>query len=171
MAEQLKHADAVLARARMFLFVREVPAGSNAGKWVEAIQRIGGTVKGQPWCAAFVCSILGLWYDNRPPFGYTASCDDILAWARKNGKIVERPLPGDLFLHMKSTNDATHVGFVSAVGAERMGTIEGNSSDPEAPPTREGFGVFERTSAHIRSRKWRDPSYVFVRYLELTNSP
>lgn len=154
----------VLARARQFLFVREV--GSNAGRWVEALQRIGGTFKGQPWCACFVCFVLGIWLDGKLPFAYTASCDDILAWCRTRGVLYDDPEPGDFFFVMKSANDAQHIGFVSEdITTTRFGSIEGNASDPDAPPTHEGWGVFERKASHARARK-RGPVYKYGRWRE-----
>lgn len=157
---------AILARARQFKFIREVKGKPNTGRWVEALQRIGGTEKGQPWCACYVMTILGIWYDGTLPQGltYTASCDVVLAWARAGGLLVAMPEPGDLFLVMKSKNDASHIGFVTSVLDGRFGSIEGNASDPESPPTPEGWGVFERLVSHPRARKLSG-QYLFVRYL------
>lgn len=149
-------ADAILARARMFLFVREV--GLNAGRWVEAMQRIGGTEKGQPWCACYVSMVLGIWYDGAPPLPFTASCDVLLEAARANGWLTTSPQPGDVFLHLKSPTDATHTGFVTTVSAKTFETIEGNTN-PEGGS--DGYGVFERKGAQARKR---GKDYVFVRY-------
>ena len=159
-------AEGLLARARQFKFVREAAGQANRGRWVEALQRIGGTTAGQPWCACFTSAILGLWYDNQLPDGlpYTASCDVLLAWARANPeRILETPEAGALFLVLKSPTDAIHVGFVTEdITAKRFGTIEGNASDPTAAPSREGFGVFERTTKQPRCRTI-GPGYLFVR--------
>jgi len=156
-------AEGVLARARQFLFVREAPGNKNTGRWVEAIQRIGGTSKGQPWCACFVFLVLGIWYDGVPPLSYTASCDELLKEARAKGMLFTDPLPGDIFLLLDSPDDAIHTGLVTeGITKTRFGTIEGNASDPKQKATREGFGVFERKVTHALARK-RVPSYVFVR--------
>lgn len=157
-------AAGMLQIARSFRFVREVPSGSNSGRWVEAMQRIGGTVKGQPWCACFVCLVLGIWYNGTLPFPYTASCDDILAWAVANGRVVTDPQAGDLFLWVPvvGSEDARHIGFLTEVTGKKFGSIEGNAADPDAPPTHEGFGVFERFATHARARV-TGPQYVFVR--------
>lgn len=157
----------LLTIARLFLFVREVTKngmGTNTGRWVEAIQRIGGTVKGQPWCACFVCAVLGLVHGGKLPFPYTASCDHILDWAKKNDRVIDRPEPGCLFLLLRSNDDAVHVGFVSDdIVGRKFGTLEGNASDPEQPATRDGFGVFERTTQH-NSCRTIGKEYIFVRY-------
>jgi hypothetical protein len=155
-----KAQEMVIARARQFKFVRETKG--NRGRWVEALQRIGGTSTGQPWCACYVCAILGLWFDDKPPIPYTASCDDILNWARANDCLRTEPAPAALFLVMANPNDATHVGFVTEdIAKVRFGTLEGNASDPDKPPTREGWGVFERTTKHPRARK-RSPNILYV---------
>jgi hypothetical protein len=154
--------EGVLARARQFKFVRE--RKGNRGRWVEALQRIGGTSAGQPWCACFVCAVLGLWFDDKPPIPYTASCDDILITAKRNGWLREDPAPGAIFLVMASPTDATHTGFVTeGVTKTKLGTIEGNASDPDSPPTREGWGVFERKVTHVRARR-RGPALLYVHW-------
>lgn len=150
--------DIVLTTARAMSFVREVPLGSNAGRWVEAIQRVGNTYKGQPWCAAFVTFVLGVAFKDKPPIPYTASCDAILKCGERWEWIVESPEPGDVFLVMRTPTDAIHTGFVVSVQGGFFNTIEGNTSDPGRPATREGWGVFART------RKLDAGKYRFVRY-------
>ncbi len=160
----MTNVEGVLARARQFLFVREAAGNKNAGRWVEAIQRIGGTTRGQPWCACFVFLVLGLWYDGVPPLTYTPGCDELLREAKAKGILFTDPEPGDLFLLLKSPTDAIHTGFVTeGITATHFGSIEGNASNPEAPPTREGFGVFERPVSHPKARR-RGRNYVFIRY-------
>ena len=106
------------------------------------------------------------WLDGKLPFAYTASCDDILAWCRARGVLYDEPEPGDFFFVMKSANDAQHIGFVAEdITAARFGSIEGNASDPDAPPTHEGWGVFERKASHPRARK-RGPGYKYGRWRE-----
>jgi hypothetical protein len=159
----------VLPEARKWLFVREVMKngkGTNTGRWVEAIQRIGGTVKGQPWCACFVCVVLGLLLGGKLPFPYTASCDTLLEWARSKGVLYDDPMPGDIFLLMASYHDAQHTGFVSeGITDTHFGSIEGNASDPEAPPSRDGFGSFERDVHHEKARSI-GRNYKYVRWSE-----
>lgn len=158
----------VLARARQFKFIREVKRNGkgNFGRWVEALQRIGGTVPGQPWCACLTSAVLGIAYDDKPPLPYHASCDEILAAARAKDMVRDTPAPGCLFFVMEgaSNTDATHIGFVSEqIKLPRFGTIEGNASDTDAEPTREGWGVFERkvNSPRVRRTDGRT-RYVFV---------
>lgn len=130
----------VLMLARLFRFVREMPHASNAGRWVEAIQRVGGTSKGNPWCACFVSLVLGIAFRGRPPLPFTASCDVLLATARANGWLRETPTPGCVFLRMVNDHDADHTGFVGEEVTPPWPTVEGNAAESG---TREGVGVME----------------------------
>lgn len=152
------NAQTVLAIAKAFTFVREVPFASNAGRWVEAIQHVGGTTKGNPWCACFVSFALGAAFNDKPPLPYTASCDELLNAGKRWGWVSENPEAGDVFLVLKSPTDAVHTGFVTQVQGPHFNTIEGNASDAGKAATREGWGVFERTRALTPGK------YAFIRY-------
>lgn len=147
--------QAVLRIARLFLFVREVPHASNAGRWVEAIQRIGGTTRTNPWCACFVSLVMGLAYQGKPPLPFTASCDVLLATARAKGWLRDTPTPGCVFLRLVSDTDADHTGFVGDTVLTPWRTIEGNAAESG---TREGVGVME-----LRRPKGAE-RYVFIDY-------
>lgn len=144
----------VIALARCFRFVREVPAASNGGRWVEAIQRVGGTDKGNPWCACFVSIILGIVYQGKPPLPFTASCDVLLEYARKKDWLTSTPVVGDVFLRLRSAHDADHTGFVTSE-THPWHTIEGNAAESG---TREGVGVF------ALQRPKGTEKYVFINY-------
>lgn len=145
----------VLAEARRWSFVREVPHASNGGRWVEAIQRIGGTSKGNPWCACFVSTVLGIAFKGKPPLPFTASCDILLETARAKGWLRDTPTPGCVFLRMVNENDADHTGFVGEDVTAPWPTVEGNAAESG---TREGVGVMElhRPKGHER--------YLFIDY-------
>lgn len=151
------HRSEVIAEARRWLFVREVPHASNGGRWVEAIQRIGGTTRGNPWCACFVSLVLGIVYQGNPPLPFTASCDVLLETARAKGWLTTTPMPGDIFLRMKTDTDAEHTGFV-VTGNHPWSSIEGNAAESG---TREGVGVFELQRPKGTER------YVFIHYPEV----
>ena len=149
----------VIATARMLRFVREVPEASNGGRWVEAIQRIGGTTKGNPWCAAFVSAVLGLTFAGKNPLPFTASCDVLLETARAKKWLRDTPTPGCVFLRLKSDHDADHTGFVTETAEPHHWTsIEGNAN---AGGGREGVGVFELVRPKGKER------YVFIDYEEV----
>lgn len=139
---------AVVPTARLFSFVRETTR-QNDGPWVEAIQRVTGNRRGDPWCASYVSAVLALAYGGAPPLPATASCDELLRHARRDGRLTSDPEAGDVFLVMRdgvlSGTDAIHTGFVTDVTLDAVRTIEGNTN---AGGSREGWGVFER----VRSR-------------------
>lgn len=126
------------------LGIAEEPPGSNAGNEIEAIQRSTGNKRGDPWCASAVSLVGRTMLETGWPVPNTASCDVMLEWARKFGRLRETPELGALFLVMKSVRDATHVGVVeSAFTGGSFRTLEGNAADPTKPATREGTGAFE----------------------------
>lgn len=131
----------VVPVAELFVgWVRET-TGKNDGPWVEAIQRTTGNKKGDPWCASFVNFVLDIAFKDYNPLPATASCDELLAFARTNNLLTANPTAGDVFLVMRTKNDATHTGIVTAVLADRVKTIEGNTNREGA---REGNGVWAR---------------------------
>ena len=130
--------------AELFVgWVRET-TGKNDGPWVEAIQRTTGNKKGDPWCASFVNWVLDIAYRDMNPLPATASCDVLLEFARKNQLLTNTPQPGDVFLVMRTKNDAIHTGIVTEVKADTVKTIEGNTNRDGA---REGNGVWARERA------------------------
>lgn len=131
----------VVPVAELFVgWVRET-TGKNDGPWVEAIQRTTGNKRGDPWCASFVNFVLDIAYRDLNPLPATASCDELLAFARKHNRLTTTPVPGDVFLVMKTKTDATHTGIVTQVLADSVLTIEGNTNREGA---REGNGVWAR---------------------------
>jgi hypothetical protein len=129
--------------ARLGKFIREL-THQNDGAWVEAIQRVTGNKKGDAWCASYVSVVLALYYGGPKgnPLPMSASCDVLLEAARKKGWLTGKPTVGDVFLVMKSANDAIHTGFVTGVVKPGLiSTIEGNTNDDGS---RDGYGVFER---------------------------
>ncbi len=130
--------------AELFVgWVRET-TGKNDGPWVEAIQRTTGNKKGDPWCASFVNWVLDIAYRDMNPLPATASCDVLLEFARKNQLLTSTPQPGDVFLVMRTKNDAIHTGIVTEVKTDTVKTIEGNTNREGA---REGNGVWARERA------------------------
>jgi len=124
----LRPVNCVLNAAKMLLPIRE--AGQNRGRFVEAIIKYAGGQPGDPWCAAFVYYVGHKMLGVAWPLPKTLSCDELLAYAIKHEFLVDVPYPGCLFLVMKSSTDATHVGFVDTLlPNNRFTTVEGNSND------------------------------------------
>jgi hypothetical protein len=133
----------IVPTAEQFVGWLKEATGKNDGPWVEAVQRVTGNRKGDPWCASFVTTVLDIAYrgPENNPLARSASCDVMLEFARKRGWLTDKPAVGDLFLVMKDPTDAVHVGIVSAVGKFSFKTIEGNTN---GAGSRDGWGVFGR---------------------------
>ncbi|MCC7196365.1 MAG: hypothetical protein IT356_12500 [Gemmatimonadaceae bacterium] len=144
----------VLAAARALRFVREEPVGSNAGQAVEAMLKLTGLGKGQPWCAAFLALVGDAALGARWPLPLTASCVALGTFATAKGCLLTTPAVGDVFLlWYPKLNRFAHTGLVTGDAGQ---TIEGNTS---GGGSREGWGVFERTrtwDARTRFIRWRD---------------
>lgn len=142
------------------LTIREVPAGSNGGERVESVQRWGGGVRGDSWCAFFVYwagSLAAVASGTQWPLPRTGSCEVLHQFALKNKLIVNAPRKGDVYLLLNDQGRAHHTGFVTAFHLESFDEISGNTSDPSKPPSREGFGVFPHSRAFDPAR------YRFIR--------
>ena len=151
---------ATLALAGLRLGILETPRGSNRGKAIDAYNRRVGTPLGSPWCASYAVDCIATVAATAGvacPIPLTASCDVLLGWARKRGRLFGSAQPGDLFLVMASEHDAVHTGFVEAVhtAAGTLTTIEGNSNSSGG---REGFEVVRRTRGlrSLRFVRWQD---------------
>jgi lysozyme family protein len=152
-------ADAVSV-AQSQIGVLEQPLGSNRGPEVEQYQAAVGIGKGEPWCAAFAywCfqqAAISLKRVN--PVIKTGSVVEHWDLARKNGiPVVMTPSarqnpellkPGMLFI-MATGGGTGHTGIVEKIVGGRIVTIEGNTNDNGS---REGIGVFRRTTRNIAS--------------------
>lgn len=152
--------ESVLAGAALTEGIEEVPPGSNRGRAVELCQRATGNEPGAPWCASWVARVGATMLAERWPLPRTASCDRLLEFARAKNLLREAPLPGDVFLVLKSDADAVHTGLVTQVyggGRDGFATIEGNTATDGG---REGTGVYRR----IRGTHADRARYAFVRW-------
>ncbi|RYX84193.1 hypothetical protein EON83_10885 [bacterium] len=163
---------ALVSIAMRYDGVREEPRGSNRGPMVEKFQAVTILAKkdrtGWPWCAAFMAFIFKeLWKELgiQTPcfFPMTASCDELLRWARDKKILHTTPQKYDVFLSInpKNENDAVHTGLVSVVQSDgEIETIEGNTN---TAGSREGIGVFVFKGGSAKSPKGR----VYIRWLDL----
>jgi hypothetical protein len=138
----------LFAQCREDAGVVEVPLGSNRGPRVNQMLAYTGLGGGYFWCAAAVTAwgveALGkLW-----PVPRSADCDTILGWARNEGVLHKsNPQPGDLFLCMRGSYDAFHIGVVTQVIDED--TIRAWEGNTNPGGSRNGYGVFlRRRSRH-----------------------
>lgn len=145
--------------ARQFLFVRELP--DNKGQRVEAIQRWGGGVPGDPWCAFFATFVLDIRDQGKCPLTRTGSCDVILTLARQNKWIVASAEPGDLYLYVRGQNDAYHVGVVTRSAYQH--SIKGLCFDGLSGNTSEDGTSANGDRVAERPIRYDSTKHVFVR--------
>lgn len=98
---------------------------------------------GQPWCATFVC--WSFWkvgaYDLLP--SPSASCDNLAAGFKKNGRWSEYPAKGAVVFY-GVPSDLNHTGIVVGFNEDFIWTVEGNTNDDGS---REGDGVYLKKRA------------------------
>jgi hypothetical protein len=151
---------AVVAEAKRYLGVVEVPRGSNRGTQIDYwVAEASLDPKGAyAWCAAYVGQVgrqaLGvLW-----PCPRTAGVMALVTWAKKDAaRWATVPVAGDLFVIWNAKVDGgryAHVGFVTAVRDDAFDTLEGNTN---GGGSRDGYGVFART-------RTRDATTRFLRW-------
>lgn len=127
----MTQSERVIEIARRELGNTEIPAGSNRTKYGKAYG-----MDGQPWCVMF------LWWVFREAGegdafyggGKTASCGELLRWAKSEGLTVpaNEVRPGDIvILNFHGTQDTEHCGLVLGVNSQDetyVNTIEGNTT-------------------------------------------
>lgn len=162
--------DAVLLVAEAMDGIEEAPGHRNSGRAVERIQRRTGNKRGDAWCASYVAEAGARALGRRWPLPLTASCDELLKAARALGVVADHPLRGDVFLVMRTKDDAIHTGFVTkplpagpgAATRTAFATVEGNTNPGGG---REGYGVFPRTRGEPGDPSLRAGyTYLFVRW-------
>ncbi len=145
--------------------VRET--GFNRGPEVEKYLRYVNLPKGNPWCAAFVCWVLGKAGVSNPRTGWSPALfpDNKVIWVRgESGKVkgesltnvptlspprrvtgnwqLATPNTADLFgLYFPEKKRIAHVGFIDAWADKWLITVEGNTN---ISGDREGDGVYRK---------------------------
>lgn len=152
--------NAVLNEAKKYLGVVEVPKLSNRGITIDYWLTECKVPVGNPWCAAFVTSIMRQALGYGLPMYLTASVQRIVDWAKSLAAVgvwQDKPERGDLFvIYFNSLRRFGHVGFVTnVIDANTFETVEGNSN---SDGSRDGYGVVSN------KRKVTD-SIKFVRWV------
>ena len=124
--------------------IREQPLGSNRGPRVDQYNQASGAGNGALWCMSFVywCFQQAAAHTGEEnPMLKTAYCPALLQWAKQQGKLVDSPQRGDIFL-VKGLRDGKpsviHTGIVTGGLIE---TVEGNTNNDGSS---NGIGVFTR---------------------------
>ena len=132
--------------------------GHNDGAEVEQYLKYVGLKKGQSWCAAFVCWVLGKSGVKNPKAGGCASLlEKGQSITYKSGReAVVPPQRADVFfIWYASKNRVAHTGFIEKWGQQWVETIEGNTNDAGS---REGDGVY-------RKKRLRRQVYAVINYV------
>jgi hypothetical protein len=138
--------------------VRET--GFNRGPDVEKYLRYVNLPKGNPWCAAFVCWVLGKAGVSDPRTGWSPGLfpDNKVIWMRGERGKLATPNTTDLFgLYFPEKKRIAHVGFIDAWDDKWLITVEGNTN---ISGEREGDGVY-------RKRRMVGSIYRVARYINL----
>ena len=135
------------------LGVRE-KSGRNDGSRVEEYLRYVNLKRGDPWCAAFVCWVLGKAGVENPRTGWSPGLftKSRVCWQRTgipgNGYAVQQskkiytPKQGDVFgIWFPDKQRIAHVGFVDKWDNTWVTTVEGNTNEAGS---REGDGVYRK---------------------------
>lgn len=123
----------------------EHPPNTNAGPYVERVQKRTGNRKGDAWCASQVTDWGMIALGAAWPVKRTARVQEMVDWAIGRGCLLDGPpVAGDLFvIWFPSLKRYAHVGLVTAVDADgSFSTREGNTS---GAGSREGWMVADRT--------------------------
>lgn len=142
-----QRSDALIAEAKRYLGVVEVPKNSNRGVCIDYwIRETGLDPAGAfPWCAAFVGQVGRQALGKSWPVPRTASVAAVAAWAASKGLVANIGAGGDLFLlWSEELKRFAHIGIVTDfnVTTSEYKTIEGNTN---GGGSRDGYGVFART--------------------------
>lgn len=118
----------------------------NRGDGVDEFQEPAGIGLGNPWCIAFTSFVLV--NDCRLTWPYHMSAYQLIAWAKATGRVVQDPLPGDLFafLYPDSKTKEGHGGIVLGSDASWIADVDGNVGNAVAVGKRARRGLtFVRT--------------------------
>jgi hypothetical protein len=152
-----------LAQAKLYVGVKEHPAGTNRGPHIDRWCRWANGLTGYPWCSAFVCGMVREVSGLIVPEPRKASVGFLEQWAKSVGSLLgpgTRPRRGDLICYrFDSDSWPDHIGFVDRVFAaewDREGyfvgsvrAVEGNTS---AGDDANGGQVQVRYRSDVRSR-------------------
>lgn len=143
MSDLLELRARALALAERYIGVRE-HGGRNRGPQIERWLDTVNLPPGQPWCAAFVSSILreaaaGLHMASPIPL-----CGSVAKLWKKAPEHMRsgRCTRGSIFIHFTDPDNPHgfgHTGFVTGVDGDHMMTVEGNTDDAGG---RDGDGVW-----------------------------
>lgn len=155
--------------ARAYVGTKE-QGGSNKGPEIERFLANVQLKPPQPWCAAFVYTVLlecGAPPSKLPQARAAAGVVNWRTWARANRRLVNEPNRGHLFFWLNKTSNGFqgHIGFIAEVqnqpnGRFRIRTFEGNTN---AGGLRDGDGVYERWRSQLTLETHQEHGFISLR--------
>lgn len=149
MSDLIELRTRALAGAERYHGVRE-HGGNNRGPQVERWLARVHLEPGDPWCAAFVCSVVedaakGLKMDS--PLPMVGSVSKLFSWAMANHPewVSNKPTRGAVFVHFtdpENPHGKGHCGFVTGVGQDHFMSIDGNTNGAGSRDSETGDGVW-----------------------------
>ena len=120
-------------------------ANAGSGNYTKFWRDLKPSFQGQPWCACFVswCARIADIPDTIIPTFY--DCDVGMKWFKTRSVFHTKPQRGDI-VFFGIPGDSQHVGIVTDVTADRVHTIEGNTSGGSTMIAN-GGGVFAKSYA------------------------
>lgn len=119
----------LIAEARSWRYVREIPEEQNRGLRVEAVQHWAGGTYGDSWCMEMLWVWLDRYTQGKPPVPRVQSCQHFREIATANGWRVTEPVPGDIVVSIDpAANHAHHIALVTATETGLV-AIAGNTSE------------------------------------------
>lgn len=151
-----------LQQAKLYVGVKEHPAGSNRGPHIDRWEKWANGLTGYPWCSAFACGMFRESTGLIIPAPRQASVGFLEQWASSVGDLLKpgtHPRPGDLVCYrFDSDNWPDHIGFVDKVlasewdGSYFMGSIRAVEGNTSAGDDANGGQVQVRYRSDVRSR-------------------
>lgn len=120
--------------------------GDNSGPLVEACQSTINGASREAWCLSFIQTLISFVEHEKQvscDLGATEHCLTLFSLARKNGRVVEAPMPGDIMLWNYDGTTNGHAELVVKPGDQFIETVGGNTG-PGQGVIREGDGVYAK---------------------------
>lgn len=137
----------LIAVATKYLYVREIPKGSNRSPEIDRWAGLTGAPLGSPWCADEQVGVadeaVGL---DAFPFPHSGRVQDWVDRCKAEGRTTtpENAQPGDyVAFYFESLGRYGHIGLVEENTGSAIVSIDGNTvPDHDPGDQREGYGSF-----------------------------
>lgn len=157
-----KNARGLLVQAACSMVGIKELTGNNDGEWVSEIQKtVDGSADGEPWCMAFVQSMIAYVEFKtgiQSPLFATEHCLTLWNKTQDVYKVKNIPLSGAIVIWRHGDTLNGHTGIVLDCDGNEFSAVEGNASGYMVPVAseienvnRNGNGVFYTRRSKFRS--------------------